>query len=355
MKKITLLTTVLTLISYNLSAQWEYREMIKHDNVTYPKTSKGASVSQTIGITDITINYHRPGVKNRMVWGGLIPYNRVWRAGAEESTTIRFMDDVTVNGNKLKAGTYGIHMIPGEKEWTIIFSNNHTQWGSFFYKEEEDALRIKVKPFETDFEEYLRYNFENLKPNSVEVQMSWARLGVSFEVKVDMIETTLAVMRDELRTLPRFTWRGSREAALWCWYKETNLEEALSWINLSIRYEERQENVIVKSLILKSLDRESESEEVLNKAKSMGEADDMVIIGIEAMGHHNTLHKAIEVFELTLRHYPKSYSAYRYMGMAYGWQRKPKKAKEAFEKALKFSSNDEERNAVQNQMRIFRL
>src|SRR5271154_2412341 len=123
-----------------------------------PLQSQGAKVSQTIGITNITVNYHRPLVNDRKVWGGLVPYGQVWRAGANLNTTITFSDPVTIEGKPLAAGTYGLHMIPNENEWTIIFSKNSTSWGSFTYDQAEDALRVTVKPQPTDFHDALTYD-----------------------------------------------------------------------------------------------------------------------------------------------------------------------------------------------------
>ena len=118
-----------------------------------PRPSQHAVITQRIGITDVTINYHRPMVNKRKVWGGLVPYGQVWRAGANENTTIKFTDPVTVEGKPLPKGTYGLHMIPGENEWTVIFSNNSTSWGSFTYDQAEDALRVTVKPQAAEFHE----------------------------------------------------------------------------------------------------------------------------------------------------------------------------------------------------------
>src|SRR5207249_10739214 len=119
-----------------------------------PRVSQRASVTQRIGLTDITITYHRPAVGGREIWGKTVPYGKVWRAGANENTTITFADDVTVEGKPLAAGTYGLHMIPDKEQWTIIFSKNATSWGSFSYDEKEDALRVSVKPHAAEaFEE----------------------------------------------------------------------------------------------------------------------------------------------------------------------------------------------------------
>src|ERR1700691_462232 len=107
-----------------------------------PRQSQHAVITQRIGITDITINYHRPLANGRQIWGKLAPYGQVWRAGANENTTIAFSDPVTIEGQALDKGTYGLHMIPGENQWTVIFSKNATSWGAFSYKQEEDALRV---------------------------------------------------------------------------------------------------------------------------------------------------------------------------------------------------------------------
>ena len=126
-----------------------------------PRASQHAVVTQRIGITDVSINYHRPLVNKRKIWGGVVPYGDVWRAGANENTTIAFSDPVSVEGKTLPKGTYGLHMIPGENEWTVIFSRNSTSWGSFTYDQKEDALRVAVKPQPAEFHEALTYDFDD--------------------------------------------------------------------------------------------------------------------------------------------------------------------------------------------------
>src|SRR5579872_2662409 len=136
-----------------------------------PRASQHALVSQRIGITDITINYHRPLANGRQVWGKLVPYGQVWRAGANENTTITFTDPVTIEGKPLDKGTYGLHMIPGENQWTVIFSKNSADWGSFSYKQEDDALRVTVKPQAAELHDALTYDFDDVKPDSAVVTM----------------------------------------------------------------------------------------------------------------------------------------------------------------------------------------
>ena len=154
------------------------------------RVSPKATVSQTIGFTNITINYSRPGVKARKIWGNLVPYDKVWRTGANEATKITFSSDVLINGKKLLAGTYSFFAIPEEKEWTLIFNKVANQWGAFTYNELRDALRIKVKPVKNNFQEWLEYTFSDMniqssgKTNSAIINLMWDKLKVPFKVEV---------------------------------------------------------------------------------------------------------------------------------------------------------------------------
>src|SRR5438477_437017 len=116
------------------------------NDLNLPDVSQAAEVKQHIALTDITVKYHRPMVNGRKIWGGLVPYGKVWRAGANENTTIEFSDPVSIEGQPLAKGTYGLHMIPNPDSWTVIFSKTNTGWGSYSYKQDEDALRVNVKP-----------------------------------------------------------------------------------------------------------------------------------------------------------------------------------------------------------------
>ncbi len=126
-----------------------------------PLPSQRAEITQRIGITDITISYHRPLVNDRKIWGGLVPYGKVWRAGANENTTIAFSDPVRIEGKPLDRGTYGLHMIPNADEWIIIFSKNSTSWGSFTYDQAEDALRVTAQPKAAEMHNALTYDFDS--------------------------------------------------------------------------------------------------------------------------------------------------------------------------------------------------
>lgn len=160
-----------------------------------PRASLKAGVTQRIGIdTDIKIDYSRPGVKGRKIWGELVPYGMnpgseytkgkpfPWRGGANENTTIEFTKNVMVEGNKLPAGKYSLHFIPSEKDWTVIFNKGNNQWGSYTYNEADDALRITVKPVKAPFQEWLVYGFDNLASNSATAFLLWEELKVPFKI-----------------------------------------------------------------------------------------------------------------------------------------------------------------------------
>jgi tetratricopeptide (TPR) repeat protein len=231
-----------------------------------PRVSQRGTVSQRIGLTDITITYHRPEVGGREIWGKTVPYGKVWRAGANENTTITFSEDVSVEGKALAAGTYGLHTIPDKEQWTIIFSKNSTSWGSFTYDEKEDALRVTTKPQAADFREALTYTFEEVKPDSAAATLRWEKLAVPFHVSVDVKAVVLKSVKNELRSVGGFTWGGYDEAAQWCLDNNYNLEEALKWEDTSIQNEERFENLETKSRILDALGRKEESAKTLSKA-----------------------------------------------------------------------------------------
>src|SRR5262247_609363 len=146
-----------------------------------PDVSQAAEVKQRIALTDITIKYHRPLVNGRKIWGGLVPYGKVWRAGANENTTIEFSDADSVEGKPLDKGTYGLHMIPNPDSCTVIFSKTNTGRGSYSYDQKEDALRVDVKPKTlAQPEEALEFEFEDLKPTSTAVTLKWEKVGVPF-------------------------------------------------------------------------------------------------------------------------------------------------------------------------------
>jgi hypothetical protein len=231
-----------------------------------PLQSQQAQVSQTIGITDITIKYHRPLVNDRKVWDGLVPYGKVWRAGANINTTITFSDPVLIEGKPLDKGTYGLHMIPNADEWTVIFSRNSTSWGSFTYDDKEDALRVTVKPKAADLHNALTYDFDNLQKDSAVVEMEWEKVAVPFKVSVDVHGVVEASLKKQLRNLSQYTWMSWDNAANYLLAEKIDLDEALTYANKSIENEDRYDTEITKSQVLKALNRKDEATTAEKKA-----------------------------------------------------------------------------------------
>ena len=234
-----------------------------------PRDSQHAKIIQRVGITDITINYHRPLVKGRKVWGGIVPYGQVWRAGANENTTIEFADPVTVEGKPLAKGIYGLHMLPTENEWTVIFSKAAASWGSFTYKEAEDALRVTVKPRAAEMKEALAYEVDDVTPDSAVISLRWEKLAVPFKVEVNTHEIVAQNLHAQLRGLAQYTWDGWDDAANYFLTNKYNLEEALKYEDRSIGVEERYDNLINKSRILDAMNRKDEATVARNKALGM--------------------------------------------------------------------------------------
>lgn len=240
-----------------------------------PRPSQRAQVTQRIGITDITITYSRPLVNGRKIWGGLVPYGQVWRAGANENTIITFPNDVTIEGKPLAAGTYGLHMIPTENDWTVIFSKMHTAWGSFSYKESEDALRVTVKPQTADMRNALTYDFDQLQPDSAVIVMSWDKVAVPFKVGVNVNQVVEASLHNQLRGLSQYTWDGWDDAATYLVDNKVDLDEALKYEDNSIKNEDRFENEMTKSRILAAMGQTQPSEQAKAKALTLANAQQL--------------------------------------------------------------------------------
>ena len=272
-----------------------------------PDASQAAEVKQRIALTDITVNYHRPLVNGRKIWGGLVPYGKVWRAGANENTTIEFSDDVSVEGKPLAKGLYGLHMIPNQDSSTVIFSKTNTGWGSYSYDQKDDALRVDVKPRPlAENKEALEFEFEDLKPNSTAVTLKWEKLGIPFTVSVNDAEQTLQNIRAQMKGAGQFAWQAPDQAAQFCLSKKINLDEALKWADLSIQNEERFENLSTKADVLKALNKQDEAKTVWNKALEKAAAPQLYTYGRQLQNQKKPAEaaEAIEIFKEVAKRFP---------------------------------------------------
>lgn len=300
-----------------------------------PQPSPKAMVSQTIGVTDITISYHRPSVNNRKIWGGLIPFGQVWRAGANENTTISFSDPVKIEGKDLAAGTYGIHSIPTEDTWTIIFSKNSTSWGSFTYDEHEDALRVTVKPQPADMQEMLRYEFDNVANNSALIDLRWEKLMIPVKIEVDTKEIVFAHAKDTyLRGLAQFAWQGFFQAAAYCVQANTHLDDALTWIDKSIALNENANNLFLKGGLLEKLGKSAEADALRKRMITIARTEaDMNLVGYTYL-NAGKKKEAIDIFKKNVKAYPDSWNVFDSLGEVYAANGDNKQAIENYSKAL---------------------
>jgi len=265
-----------------------------HAQLQVPEASQRAQVTQKVGITDITIDYGRPSVKEREIWGKLVPYgftnlgfgtstSAPWRAGANTNTIITFSDDVKVEGKDIKAGVYGLHIAVKEDGGaTIIFSNNTSSWGSYFYEEKEDALRVDVQTKETAHTETLTFLFPSFESNSTIAALRWEKKEIPFKIEVDVPSIVLKGIKDDLRSNKGFeqsTWDDAANYA----FGAGDMDQALEWVNASISgnffSKETFSNLSLKSQILMKQGKTKDALTIVDKAAKLGNATEVFQLG----------------------------------------------------------------------------
>lgn len=228
-----------------------------------PRLSPEASVSQTLGITKIQVDYFRPGVKGRVIWGDLVPYDKMWRTGANRATLISFDTDVMVQGNKLEKGKYSLFTIPTSSEWTIIFNKNVDLWGTSGYKKEEDALRIKVKPKAAEFTERMMFYFTDLKDNSASLVLQWEKLQVPISIEVDVNSLVMAAAAEAIN------WRTPYRAAGYILENNLDMEKGKSWLELSLNIEKNYWNTALNAQYLEKMGKRKDAVKAMQEALKM--------------------------------------------------------------------------------------
>jgi tetratricopeptide (TPR) repeat protein len=309
--------------------------------------NKKAIVGEQIGLTSVVINYDRPGVKARegKIWGELVPLGYVdqgfgtarkapWRAGSNENTTIEFNTSVSIEGKQVPAGKYGVFIAYDPNESTLILSKNSSSWGSYYYDEREDALRVKVKPTTIDKSvEWLSYSFSNQTENSATVTLSWEKLAIPFRIEVDYIKDQLESFRKELRSEKGFIWESWQQAATWCLNKNVNLEEALLWADSASSgtfggHKEFQ-NFVTKSQIQEKLGRTDDASQTLKKGMQVATIQELNQYGRRLLSQKKNK-EAMELFKFNLEKNPNKFAPL--VGMARGYS-----ADGDFKTALKYA------------------
>jgi hypothetical protein len=256
----TLIAAMVLLAATTLTAQ-----------VRTPRPSPKASLMQAVGLTDITINYNRPGVKGRAIWGALVPYDKVWRTGANEATTIEFSEDVWINGNKLTKGLYSLHSIPTAGPWTVIFNSVAQQWGSYSYDPAKDALRIQVTPEPAEHREWLTFEVPEMTTDTAKVVVRWEKIAVPFTVDTKSTERTLASFKSAMQP----DWRTPYMAADFAFNNKgvATDQELTDWLNKSISTNENTANLWLKARYLQRSGKKAEAIQTAEQAIAKARPD----------------------------------------------------------------------------------
>lgn len=307
------------------SAQWTFLDL--------PVESQAASVSQSIGTTRFTITYSRPSVKGRNIWGDVVPYDEVWRAGANENTVLTANSDFTVQGLPVKAGTYGVHMIPGKSDWTIILNSDHQAWGSYYYKKENDVVRVKVNPEPGTLTEVLTYEFADVTANTAMLTLRWAETQVPIKIGVDVHAVVLADLDDQLRGLSSYNWEPWYEAARYCYDEKIGGEQAMKYIDRSIRLQANFENQSLKAEMLKAVGQTAEAA-ALKQVMVEGATNAQLNAYAYTLLNKGEKEEAVKMFELNVKRNPKDANAQDSLGEGYMRAGNKDAAIKAFKKSL---------------------
>ena len=323
-------------------------------NIDLPRVSPQAKVMQKIGVTDVIIEYSRPAVKDRKIWGELVPYglNKIpfgsddpapWRAGANENTTIEFSTDVKINGTNLSKGKYGLFIEVNESDWKVYFNKVNTAWGNYFYDHSKNILDVPMTVTNNSFNEWLQYSFVNLKSNSADVALEWENIRAVFTVEVDLISTILNDIRAQLVSAKGFNHQPYIQAVNFCLRNNVNLEEALKWINKSISIQETLVNLSLKTAVLSTLGRKSEIDDMkeqLDKRMEISNENDINLYGYTLI-NLGRIDEALTVFEFNVDKNPESWNVYDSYAEAFALKGNIEKAKKYYETALEKAPEDQ--------------
>jgi hypothetical protein len=296
--------------------------------------NKPAWVGERIGLTDVTIRYNRPHVNGRegKIWGTVVEegffkpnfgYNPTtpWRAGANENTTISFSNDVKIEGRELPAGTYGLFVAYGPQESTVIFSTNSTSWGSYYYNEKEDALRVNVKPVATDKSvEFMKYEFADQGDSTATVQLAWEKLIIPFKIQANYFNDQLTSFRNELKGQKGFNWQAFDQAAQWCAQNKVNIEEALLWSDTATGQlfggDKQFQPWATKAQLLTLAGKQNEAAAIMKKVLPYGSMQELHQYGRQLIAGKQ-FKEALEVFKTNAAQNQKQFTTY--MGLVRGY------------------------------------
>jgi tetratricopeptide (TPR) repeat protein len=314
--------------------------------ITTPRTpSPAAIVQQTVGISTVTVNYSRPSVKGREVWGKLVPFgwnaqgfgngnSAPWRAGANENTTIKFSHNAKVEGKDVPAGEYGLFFVINEdNSGEVVLSKDSRSWGSFWYEPTHDLIRAKIQLRSIPMTELLTYDFVNNSKTSSELVLNWEKKQFPVKIEFDVDNIVMANATEELKGPVGFSWQGYNSAANYALQNKVNLEQALKWSDQATTQNPSFATLNVKSNILKAIGKTADADSMMNKAVEIANENELNLYGYTLLnaGQHD---KAIEILTLNTKRFPKSANTFDSLGEAFATKGDKKNAILNFKKSL---------------------
>lgn len=355
MKKSFLPFFSLIFCAFTLHAQMPYMSAIPNGN------NKKAVAMEQVGLVDITINYHRPSVNGRegKIWGELIHKGFTdlgfgsnnpapWRAGANENTTIEFGSDVKIEGQALQKGKYALFIAYDNAESIVIFSKKTDAWGSFFYDQKDDVLRVKVKPQPLDKSvEWLRFEFTNQTENAAIIACEWEKLAIPFKVEVDYLKQQFEALSAELKNPRGFTWQSANIAANWCLQRNYQLEQGLVWSKSAMSNGGKSFTTLNTTVqLLEKLGKKEEATDLMKQAIAVGNMTDLHQYARQLLQQKKTK-EALEIFNLNLQKNPNQFMPMVGLVRGLSANGQYKDALELAQKAMPLAPNDVNKKAVQ--------
>jgi tetratricopeptide (TPR) repeat protein len=314
--------------------------------ITQPREpSPGAEVSQTVGISSVTVNYSRPSVKGRVVWGNLVPYGwnkqafgnnneAPWRAGANENTTLTLSHDATIEGTAIPAGTYGLFFVVNEDNTgQVILSRDHRSWGSFWYIPANDQMRAAIRIRDIAHTETLTYDFINATKTSTELVLNWEKKQLPVKITFAVDDIVMANAGEQLKGVTGFNWQGYASAANYALQNKTNTVEAMKWIDQAIATNRSFNTLNIKAGLLGLAGKKAEGDVLMKDAMALANENELNLYGYQLLGQSD-FDKAIEVLVLNTQRHPESANAWDSLGEAYALKGDSRNAIKNFKKSL---------------------
>ena len=333
------ITFCLSLILLNIQS-------VAQGMITTPRPSPASTVTQTVGISTVSVNYSRPAVKGREIWGALVPYgwnkqlnfgtgnDAPWRAGANENTVISFSNPVKVEGHEVPAGSYGLFfVINKDNTGEVVLSKDHKSWGSFFYNAASDVFRAKIDLRTIPETEWLTYDFINLTTNSAELVLNWEKKQFPVKIEYATDQLVVANAKTELTNTQGFTWMGYSSAANYCAQNKVDLDQGLKWADFAVGMNSNFQTNNARSNVLKAMGRQEDADKALSAAIDAGTETDLNNYGYAQLANKN-YKKAIEVLSLNTQRHPKSANVWDSLGEAYALSGDKQNAIANFKKSL---------------------